>query len=296
MNASEAGEHPLPALVGQIAGPVLPGFPFALRLPRVGQAADLSLAGRYFLLRCSDDTGVDRGGGWTVFLRRALFVWGCSAQGEHDLWKLIAPSLSAGSTLAPACAGTLGREVDPGLAWLSRLQDGDLVNLLGPYGNGFSLPRVSHNLLLAIDLGDAPSWFWRLAPLCEQTLDRGGRVTVLLRAAYADSAAGLARHLPIQVELRVAASEEAWLEALGATVGWADRICAGVPPSRYAELMRVVREKRIHVEESFIQVLVRADLLCGVGACLACVVPTVNDGLARACVRGPVFDLPRLVD
>jgi dihydroorotate dehydrogenase electron transfer subunit len=39
---------------------------------------------------------------------------------------------------------------------------------------------------------------------------------------------------------------------------------------------------------------VDADLACGYGACLACVVPLANGSLTRACVHGPVFDLLEL--
>ena len=51
---------------------------------------------------------------------------------------------------------------------------------------------------------------------------------------------------------------------------------------------------RLRVEPDFAYLLVQADLLCGSGACLACVVPTAGGGLTRTCVHGPVFDLTRL--
>ncbi|MBI3959116.1 MAG: hypothetical protein HY328_09925, partial [Chloroflexi bacterium] len=96
------------------------------------------------------------------------------------------------------------------------------------------------------------------------------------------------------VEVQTAPDEAAWERALIGAIPWADQICAGVPRSRYFALAESIQAKRFRVEEGFCQLLVQADILCAVGACLACVIPTANGGITRVCTHGPVFDLTRL--
>jgi dihydroorotate dehydrogenase electron transfer subunit len=74
-------------------------------------------------------------------------------------------------------------------------------------------------------------------------------------------------------------------------VRWADQLCAALPNHQYAELAHHIRTLRFQFDTTFAQVLVTSDLLCGVGACLACVVSTRNGGFTRACMHGPVFPL-----
>lgn len=271
-------EH-LPGLVGQIASPVQPGLPFALRLPCGLLSQRDILAGRYFLARCSNAIGVERNRDWSIFLRRALFVCDRQPQDQYDCWRLYLPS-------GP----------DPGVQWLAQRLPAELLNLLGPFGNGFSLRPDTRNLLVLIDWADDPAWFWQLFSVYEQMLDRGGRVTLLLRAADEQVVARLLPLPPLQVEIRTAADETAWQAQLAQTVGWADQICAGIPARRYQQLLRTIQDARFYINENFAQVLVRADLLCGVGACLVCTVPTARGRVTRACIHGPVFDLMTLVD
>lgn len=288
---------PLPeTIVGQIDGPVRPDLPFALRLPLNPALQSQTLSGRYFLVRCAAAAGIDREGDWSLFLRRPLFVCGRQTVDRAERWQLILPGhpeWGGPDTLA----GKLdtGAYRDPGVEWLRERVPGDLLNVSGPFGNGFSLPAVAHNLLLIVDMRKGSEWFWKLLPLCELTLDRGGRVTILFRARNEGSAAELVPWLPLQAEVRVAVGQSQWLDSLRDTLLWADRVCAGVHLASYGELLDMVRDSRIQVESRFAQVLVEADLLCGFGACLVCTVATAGGGHTRACVHGPVFDLTELV-
>ena len=67
--------------------------------------------------------------------------------------------------------------------------------------------------------------------------------------------AGLVPWLPVQVEVRAASSENQWLEQLRHTIGWADKVCAGVRHSSYGELLRIVRDSRFNIDKGFVQVL-----------------------------------------
>lgn len=121
-------------------------------------------------------------------------------------------------------------------------------------------------------------------------------MTLLIRSIDDSSVSGLVTRLPVQVEVRTVSNERQWLDQIQSTIAWSDQLCAGVPPKSYGELLNIVRNTRFRIDRNFAQILVRADLLCGVGACLVCVVPTAQGGVARACVHGPVFDLTELAE
>ncbi len=261
-------------LTASIAGPVrwIAGAPcLPVHLPEGSATVEGPVAGRYFLARCAEEVDGERTE-WSIYLRRPLYA----VQQRGGEWLLHLPP-----------------DDDPGHAWLRRRAEGAGVHLLGPFGNGFALPDSGRNLLLLADLTDNPGWLALLLALLEPMLDRGGRVTLLLRLNGSLDEAALS-HLPIAVEIHTAPDEAAWAKALSTAIPWADQICAGLPPSRYGPLAQAVQAKRFRLEEGFCQILVQADILCAVGACLACVIPTANGGITRACTHGPVFDLTRL--
>ena len=281
-----------PAIVGQIDSQVQPGQPFALRLPPGLIPPSQPLSGRYFLVRCGSEVGIERDGEWSIFLRRALFICGRQTVDQAERWQLFLPSIPAEQGLNQQSGGADGAiAADQGLAWLGKRVPGDLLNLTGPLGNGFALLPDPHNLLVVVDIRWNAGWFWQLLPLCELALDRGGRVTILFRAGGMTSVADLVPWLPLQTEVRAAVNQKQWSDMVRDTLLWADRVCAGVPPESFRDLLHLVRETRIQVDRDFAQVLVTADLLCGFGACLVCSVQTARGGNTRACIHGPVFDL-----
>lgn len=296
MTPKELVAGPAEPLLGLFSERVEPGLPFELRLPWGAVPPTQDLAGRYFLARYSKEIGIERDCDWSIYLRRPLFICSRQSRQQDDYWRLypgnspVEPEKDA----TKESGGQVG--LDPAFHWLAQRHPGEPLNLLGPFGNGFSVPAEPHNLLVAADISDDPAWFWQLYSLCEQALDRGGRATILLRADDEEELASQIPWLPVQVEVRTAADESEWLGHLRHTVAWADLICAGVPASRFRELRRIVGESRFRADRNAVQVLVRADLVCGVGACLVCVIPTGRGGLTRACLHGPVFDLMDLVD
>jgi hypothetical protein len=239
-------------------------------------------AGRYFLARCGAQSWEERLTQWSIYVRRPLYAGEVRRlDDEQAAWTL---SATAGLTDAP-----IGL-TDVGIAWLSRRLPGERINLIGPLGTGFPQPDPSQNTLLAVDLRHLPI----MQPLIEAALDRRGRVTLIVRADDDVAPDALHKGLPIAVELRLARTLDELAGHLQETLLWADRLCAALPDLDSAKLADLIRQTRLRVEPEFAYVLVQADLLCGSGACLACVVPTAGGGLTRACVHGPVFDLTRL--
>ncbi len=265
---------PAIGITARIVGPVrwVAGAPsLPVHLPAGSPKLAGPVAGRYFLARCAEEMEGERTD-WQIYLRRPLYA----VQQRGDQWLLHLPP-----------------DDDPGHTWLRRRAEGETVHLLGPFGNGFSLRDESHNLLLLADLTANPGGLALLAGLIEPSLDRGCRVTLILRSETPLDEAALS-HLPIAVEVQTVPDEAAWQRAINEAIPWADQVAAALPAVRYSALAQAIKTRRFRLEEGFCQILVQADILCGVGACLTCVIPTANGGITRACTHGPVFDLTYL--
>ncbi|NJN84513.1 MAG: hypothetical protein HC802_21010 [Caldilineaceae bacterium] len=245
-----------------------------LELPP-GLAGD-GVAGRYVLARCGAQTMDERAENWQIYLRRPLYACGLRrspGKDDGEWWEFLLPPGD-----------------DVGGRWLASLSAGASVNLIGPLGGGYRLDSPSRNLLL---LGNG-RLHKTLTPLIDEMLDRGGRVTLLLAGDAVRHQPWIAQ-LPLPVEVRLVATTADWDRELNETLPWADQLCAAIPETELSRLAEAIRNKRFRLEPGFAQTLVEADLLCGVGACLACAVARASGGYTRACVHGPVFDLTHLV-
>lgn len=231
-----------------------------------------SLAGRFVLVRCSQEFGPVREWDWGFYRRRALYVTGLAYQAEATWLRLWLPA-----------------DEDPGHRWLGERPPGTRLHCLGPWGQGYRVDPTTRRLLLLADLEADPGGLARLMPLVDPALDRGARVTVLVRVAGRPA---LSR-LPIPVEVRTASNADEWSAQLAETLAWADQVCGEMPFTAWGSLAETARRVRFRLEPGFCQVRVDADLVCGTGGCLACVVPRPQGGYTRACVHGPVFDLAR---
>lgn len=246
----------------------------SMRLP-VGLTA-AGISGRYFLARCGIQHEAERWSNWQIYLRRSLFgvyVRGPAgrtpAAEEGDTWELHLPLND-----------------DPGYQWLRQQPVGQTINLLGPFGQGFTLQPHKRNLLLLTDTMRAPLLF----ALSDAMLDQGGRVTLLVRGNEAEIQ-HLTPLLSIPVEVRQAATAARWEAQIDELTPWADQIALALPNAQLSTVAALIRRRRFHLETGFAQALVEADLLCGVGACLACVAPVRDGRYTRACIHGPVMEL-----
>lgn len=179
-----------------------------------------------------------------------------------------------------------------GTAWLSRCRPRDIVDVVGPLGRPFPLPRDPANcVLVGGGYGSAP-----LFSLADALRARGCRVDFVLGAASADRLFGAltarrtgqsatlttadgslgARGLVTDVLPRV-------IDNTGAEVVYA---CGPMPMLR--AVTAVAADYGIPA-----QVAVEEVMACGIGVCMTCVLPVVGDDgttrMARSCVEGPVF-------
>uniref|UniRef100_A0A7C1JL14 Dihydroorotate dehydrogenase electron transfer subunit iron-sulphur cluster binding domain-containing protein n=1 Tax=Caldilinea aerophila TaxID=133453 RepID=A0A7C1JL14_9CHLR len=233
-------------------------------------------AGRYFLARCTEPTPWAQAHDWTLSLRRPLFVAGwrpaLSTPDGVERWTLTTPALE-----------------DAGVRWLAARKPGECVHLIGPLGNGFTLPPRTQRLALISE----PARILALAPLLHAMLDRGGSVLILLKAEGVLDAA-LRNLLPFAVEVHQEADEACWRARLREAMTWADAAAAALPAHETATLAEAVRAARMRIEKGLVQCLVDVRLACGYGACLVCLTPLANGRWTRACMHGPVFDLVSL--
>lgn len=221
--------------------------------------------GQYYLLRCGSDAA--------YILRRPLF-----------------PSHLDGQSLAfwghPAH--------DAGLAWLAAQPVEAPVDLLGPFGKGFTVHMQQQRLLLAAEGVHVAALLALIGP----QLGRGGSVVLLVEGAtHADVLPAAA--LPPAVEYYSATADGSaghpgdLSDLLPTFLLWADLVCAAGSAPFLRRLKRAISETRFGAGAGFAQVIAPAPLPCGIGACLACLVDT-GRGWHRACQRGPVFDLVEL--
>jgi len=175
-----------------------------------------------------------------------------------------------------------------GTGWLSRRQTGDMVELFGPLGNGFSINSTSHNLLLVGGgTGIAPLGF-----LAQEAVKQGYSVRVLSGAATANQLYP-GHFLPAEAELIIAtedgtAGKKGMItEIVSEFTGRADQIFACGPMPMYRDMADKYHQL---LKDKPVQISLEMRMGCGVGVCYGCTVKT-KTGLKQVCRDGPVFDL-----
>jgi len=191
--------------------------------------------------------------------------------------------------------GTVEIVVSPvgaGSSWLCGLRPHDEVDVVGPLGRPFPLPKDPVGcVLVGGGYGSAPL-FW----LAEILSGRGGHVEMVLGAGSEDRLFGVELARRVADGLTVTTDDgsmgvKGWVSAV-----LGDVIALTSAPVVYAcgpmaMLESVARISRQH--GAIAQVAVEEAMACGVGVCMTCVLPVVGvDGttrMVRSCVEGPVF-------
>jgi dihydroorotate dehydrogenase electron transfer subunit len=179
-----------------------------------------------------------------------------------------------------------------GTAWLASLHAHDPVDVVGPLGRPFALPREPVTVtLVGGGYGSAP-----LFTLAEQLRGRGCRVDFVIGAATEGRLFGAleAKRISTQVSIttedgslgekgRVTDVLPGMLQRSGAEVVYA---CGPMP------MLRSVHEIAT-AYGAHTQVAVEEAMACGIGICMTCVLPVVGDDgetrMLRSCVDGPVL-------
>jgi dihydroorotate dehydrogenase electron transfer subunit len=188
-----------------------------------------------------------------------------------------------------------------GTAWLAAQRPYDPIDIVGPLGRPFALPREPANcVVVGGGYGAAP-----LFPLADALRTRGCRIDAVLGASTGDRLFGAldAKRMAASVAFttddgsygekgRVSDVLPEVIERVRADVVYA---CG---PMAMLEAVQRVASEAYDGAGIPTQLSVEESMACGIGVCMTCVLPIVgNDGqtrMARSCVDGPVFGGDRI--
>jgi dihydroorotate dehydrogenase electron transfer subunit len=182
------------------------------------------------------------------------------------------------------------KKVGDGTVALSKLNEGDIVNLIYPLGNSFSLPEGNKALLIGGGVGIAP-----MLLLAKQLNSKGFKPDVLIGGRTANDIVEPEKYIPFgEVFITTddgSAGEKGMVtqhSLFTEKVKEYSAIYACGPDPMMKAVARLAATLEIPCEISL-----ENTMACGIGACLCCVVETV-DGNKTTCVEGPVFDTRKL--
>jgi hypothetical protein len=155
-------------------------------------------------------------------------------------------------------------------------QPGTELQLRGPLGRGFELPKRAKRVVLAA-LAGSPG---RLLPIAAQALDQGAQVVLCTKGQASDTS-------PLEIEVRA-------LGEVNGLLGWADYLAIDVRLEEMEGLGQVFGESRLP-RALTAEALVLSPMPCGgLAQCGVCAVET-SAGQLHLCENGPVIDLNLLL-
>jgi dihydroorotate dehydrogenase electron transfer subunit len=189
----------------------------------------------------------------------------------------------------------------PGTAYLSSLRTHAAVDLVGPLGRGFAVPRTrAHCLLIGGGIGAAPLFF-----LADELRNEGHRVDCILGARSgrfllnAIDVRRLASVYRITTEDGSTGERGLVTDVMEETMERCstDVVYSCGPHPMLAAVSAICARNSIPV-----QVAVEELMACGFGACMTCVMPVIRRKgrrdesvvYVRSCTEGPVLDGARV--
>lgn len=181
---------------------------------------------------------------------------------------------------------------------MTTLAPGETCELIGPVGRVWEPPETGRCLLVGGGVGAAP-----LFMLCEQIAASNATVEVVLGAQTKDALVCRDRYAQVLGNEPACATDDGTYGRAGFCTtlveeALAEASASGRPFDYVAvcgpePLMKIVADMAQKAGVRC-QVSMEKRMACGIGACLSCVVDTV-EGKKRACVDGPVFDADKVV-
>ena len=183
----------------------------------------------------------------------------------------------------------LVQQVGEGTRHLAAAENGDIINMVLPLGNGFSFPEAGENcLLVGGGIGIAPLYYF-----AKVLNEKGIRPTLLLGGKSESDLLRLADYQKLG-ETYVTTEDGSFGEKGFVTMHslWQkqsfDKIYVCGPKPMMKAVAKLAAEKDVWCEVSLENLMA-----CGLGACLCCVEDTI-DGHVCVCKEGPVFNTRRL--
>ncbi len=182
------------------------------------------------------------------------------------------------------------KKVGDGTIALSKLKEGDILNLIYPLGNSFSLPEGKKALLIGGGVGIAP-----MLLLTKLLHSKGFKPDVLIGGRTSNDIVESEKYNPYgDVFITTddgSAGEKGMVtqhSIFTEKVKEYSIIYACGPDPMMKAVARLADSLNIPCEISL-----ENTMACGIGACLCCVVETV-EGNKTTCIEGPVFDTSKL--
>jgi len=179
---------------------------------------------------------------------------------------------------------TIYRILGQGTAYLSTLQTKDVVDCMGPLGNGFTL-QGERPLLIGGGMGLAPLGFLAGA-LCPKPIEilMGGRTQEEM--FWVDIFNGMCQNLHITTDDGTLGTRGVTLDLLPALLetGTFDMIYTCGPKVMMEGVARLAQQYQIPC-----QVSLEEHMACGIGGCLSCTCATTSGARKKVCTDGPVF-------
>jgi len=180
----------------------------------------------------------------------------------------------------------LYRVVGHGTRLLAQKQRGSILSVVGPLGKGFPPTKRRQAVLVAGGIGAAPLYY-----LMRMLRAEGKDVIFLYGAKTAaqivleDEYRSLAREFYLITEDGTAGTKGLVTDLLPQILGENEaEIFACGPNAMLRAVAQTAAEKKLPCFVSL-----EAQMACGVGACLGCVVATADGNYRRVCADGPVF-------
>jgi dihydroorotate dehydrogenase electron transfer subunit len=191
--------------------------------------------------------------------------------------------------------GTLEIVVSPhgaGTRWISERRRGDSIDIVGPLGRPFAIPKDPIAcVLVGGGYGSAP-----LFMLAEALRERGCRVDVVIGASTEEKLFGTLEIKRVSSTVTMV-TEDASLgvqgrvtDVLRSVMNQANAavVYACGPMGMLAAVAEISSEAQVYSQCS-----VEEAMACGIGVCMTCVLPVIGDDgvtrMVRSCVEGPIF-------
>jgi dihydroorotate dehydrogenase electron transfer subunit len=208
-------------------------------------------------------------------------------------WPYLKRPFSVYSSDGEAYLDLVYKVVGPATSVMARVKDGDRLELLGPCGNSFRVSGGRNRVIaLAGGVGLPPLAFY-----CQKYSDFLDEITLILGATNRDELL-LPINLVVQgVDLKPFTDDGSKGDRGTVVDGFRTLLEERSPdPDRTAVIACGPRRMLggvaalCETEGLACTVCVEEVMACGVGACLACAVPSRAGGYLHACTDGPVFD------
>jgi dihydroorotate dehydrogenase electron transfer subunit len=185
--------------------------------------------------------------------------------------------------------------VGKGTLKLSLLKEGEFIDILGPLGNAFSLPRnPQHVYIVAGGIGVAPLVF--LASILVKNGGDPSRCRVFIGGKSKDDLLCMDDFMRLGINVHTTTDDGSAGDQCLVTHPVEIAMQEARPDIMYAcgpvEMLKCV----LGIAEKYAvpcQVSIETMMACGVGACLGCAVEDRTDSgkYLHACLDGPVFDV-----